>query len=103
LAPRKTLADGLNPLQLCFSPNDIVAVVSGIKSDQIGTLEAGKVADMEDPQRRSVGVTNLLHVSVVIKEGRVRLWKEVAGFCSSPTSFCKTRMEPPIRRTLAAL
>jgi enamidase len=76
--PRQTLADELRALQLVFSPRDIVtiltknAAVSAMKGDQLGTLEAGKLADIVildgDPL---ANVTSLLDVSTVIKEGRV--------------------------------
>jgi imidazolonepropionase-like amidohydrolase len=76
--PRQSLADELRALQLVFSPKDIVAIltrngaISAMKGDQLGTLEAGKVADMVildgDPL---ANVTNLLNVTTVIKGGEV--------------------------------
>jgi imidazolonepropionase-like amidohydrolase len=76
--PRETLADELRALQLTFSPNDIVtiltknAAISAIKGDQLGTLEPGKVGDAVildgDPL---ANVTHLLNVRMVIKDGQV--------------------------------
>jgi imidazolonepropionase-like amidohydrolase len=76
--PRETLADELRALQLTFSPKEIVtiltknAAVSAIKGDQLGTLEAGKLADIVilngDPL---ANVTSLLNVTTVIRGGEV--------------------------------
>ena len=76
--PRETLADELRALQLVFSPKDIVtiltrnAAISAMKGDQLGTLEAGKVADMVllngDPL---ASAASLLNVTTVIKAGEV--------------------------------
>jgi len=76
--PKDALAQELRPLNLVFSPKDIVriltrnAAVAIGRSDQLGTLEAGKVADIViltgDPL---ANVSNLLNVAVVIKEGRI--------------------------------
>lgn len=76
--PRETLADELRALQLVFSPKDIVtiltrnAAISAMKGDQLGTLEAGKLADMVvldgDPL---ANVANLSKIAMVIKGGEV--------------------------------
>ena len=76
--PREAFADELRALQLIFSPKDIVtiltknAAISAIKGDQLGTLEAGKIADMVivngDPL---ANVTSLSNVTTVIKGGEV--------------------------------
>jgi imidazolonepropionase-like amidohydrolase len=76
--PRETLADELRALQLVFSPKDIVtiltrnAAIAALKDDRLGTLEAGKFADMVildgDPL---ANVANLLNVAMVIKGGQV--------------------------------
>jgi imidazolonepropionase-like amidohydrolase len=76
--PRESLALELRPLALMFSPKDIVSIltrnaaVAVHKDNEIGTLEAGKLADIVmidgDPLRN---VTDLLKVSMVIKGGVV--------------------------------
>ena len=76
--PRETLADELRGLQLTFSPKDIVtiltknAAISAIKGDQLGTLEAGKIADIVIVNGDPLAiVTSLLNVTTVIKGGEV--------------------------------
>jgi imidazolonepropionase-like amidohydrolase len=76
--PKETLADELRALQLTFSPKDIVTILtknaaaSVLKGDQLGTLEAGKLADIVivdgDPL---TNVTSLLNVVMTIKGGVV--------------------------------
>ena len=76
--PKDSLAQELKPLALMFSPKEIVSILTKnaaaavLRSDQIGTLEAGKVADIVilngDPL---ANVSNLLNVSVVVKGGQV--------------------------------
>jgi imidazolonepropionase-like amidohydrolase len=76
--PRESLSDELRALQLTFSPKDIVSILtknaaaSVLKADQLGTLEAGKIADIVmlegDPL---ADVSRLLNVAMVIKDGRV--------------------------------
>jgi len=78
LRPKETLADELRSLQLTFSPKDIVtiltknAAVSALRANEIGTLEAGKLADIViingDPL---TSPTNLLNVVTTIKGGVV--------------------------------
>jgi imidazolonepropionase-like amidohydrolase len=76
--PRESLALELRPLAVVFSPRDIVSIltrnaaVSILRQDQIGTLEAGKLADIVvldgDPL---ADVQNLLKVRMVVKGGEV--------------------------------
>ena len=77
-APHDSLAHELKPLALVFSPADIVhiltrnAAISAGRGDLVGTLEAGKLADIVivdgDPMRDTRA---LLDVVVVIKEGDI--------------------------------
>ena len=77
-APRDSLATELRPLALVFSPKDIVTILTRnaaatiLKGKELGTLEAGKLADIVivngDPL---ANVSNLLDVAVVIKGGEV--------------------------------
>lgn len=76
--PRETLAHELRPLQLVFSPRDIVAIITRNAAvavglpDEIGTLEPGKAADivvlggnpLDDP-------SHLLDVRMVVRGGEV--------------------------------
>ena len=76
--PRESLALELRPLALTFSPKDIVSILTrnaavAVRKDaEIGTLEAGKLADIVvidgDPL---ADVQNLLKVRTVIKGGEV--------------------------------
>lgn len=76
--PKDSLAHELKPLALMFSAKDIVSIltknaaVAVLRSDQIGTLQPGKIADIVmlngDPL---ANVSNLLNVSVVVKGGQV--------------------------------
>ncbi|RPH59073.1 MAG: hypothetical protein EHM89_11360 [Acidobacteria bacterium] len=76
--PKYALAQELKPLALMFSPKDIVSILTKnaaaaiLRSDQLGTLEPGKIADIVilngDPL---ANVSNLLNVSVVVKGGQV--------------------------------
>lgn len=76
--PKETLADELRALRLVFSPQDVVKIItknaanSTLHSAEIGTLEAGKAADIVivdgDPLRDSDA---LLHVVTTIKAGQV--------------------------------
>jgi imidazolonepropionase-like amidohydrolase len=84
--PRESLADELRALQVVFSAKDIVTILtknaasSVLRSDQIGTLESGKLADIvilnADPL---ANVTNLLDVRMVIKGGVVVVDKSTAS------------------------
>jgi enamidase len=77
-APKETLADELRALRLVFSPQDVVKIITknaGIATmhgAEIGTLEAGKLADIViidgDPMRDS---SALLNVVTTIKGGQV--------------------------------
>lgn len=76
--PKETLFDELRALSLVFSPADIVqiltknAATATLKGKDLGTLEAGKLADIVivdgDPLLRSA---DLLNVVTTIKEGEV--------------------------------
>jgi imidazolonepropionase-like amidohydrolase len=76
--PRESLLDELRALELVFSPKDIVAIVTrhaasaALRSEEIGTLEPGKLADMViidgDPLRSA---RDLLNVVTTIKGGEV--------------------------------
>ena len=76
--PRESLALELRPLALTFSPKEIVSILTrnaaaaALRSNEIGTLEAGKFADIVvlsgDPH---AGIENLLKVQMVIKGGQV--------------------------------
>jgi imidazolonepropionase-like amidohydrolase len=76
--PKETLADELRALRLVFSPQDIVKIITKNAADatlhgvEIGTLEAGKLADIViidgDPMRDS---NALLNVVTTIKGGEV--------------------------------
>lgn len=76
--PRDSLVHELKPLRLVFSAQDIVtmltrnaAVAVGL-SDEIGTLEPGKVADIVIVQGNPLAdVDALLDVRIVVKGGRV--------------------------------
>jgi imidazolonepropionase-like amidohydrolase len=76
--PKDSLALELRPLSLVFSPKDIVtiltrnAAVTIHRENELGTLEAGKIADIVllngDPL---ANVQNLLNVAMVVKGGEV--------------------------------
>ena len=77
-APKETLADELRALRLVFSPQDVVkiitknAAIATMHGSEIGTLEAGKLADIViidgDPMTDS---NALLKVVTTIKGGQV--------------------------------
>jgi imidazolonepropionase-like amidohydrolase len=77
-SPRDSLAHELRPLHLVFSHEDLIpimtrnAAIAVGRNDDLGTLEAGKLADIVilggDPLQ---GEEALLDVDVVIKGGRV--------------------------------
>jgi imidazolonepropionase-like amidohydrolase len=76
--PRDTLAHELRPLSLVFSPIDIIpmmtrnAAVAVWMDDEIGTLQAGKLADLVlidgDPTQ---DIYALLNVDLVVKGGEI--------------------------------
>ncbi len=76
--PKDSLAHELRPLNLVFSAQDIIAMLGKNAAifleleDEIGTLEAGKQADMVildgDPLE---DIYDVLHVGMVIQGGRV--------------------------------
>jgi len=76
--PKQALVDELRALRVVFSPQDIVTIItknaasSVLNSDEIGTLEPGKLADIVvidgDPLQTSEA---LLNVVITVKEGRV--------------------------------
>jgi imidazolonepropionase-like amidohydrolase len=81
--PRESLALELRPLSVTFSPKDIVSIltrnaaIAVHKPNDIGTLEAGRQADIVvlngDPL---ASVENLLKVQMVIKGGEVVVEKK---------------------------
>ena len=84
--PKETLDDELRALRLTFSPRDIVTILtknaaaSVLKSNELGTLEAGKLADIVildgDPL---TNVSSLLNVVTTIKGGTVMFEKRPLG------------------------
>jgi imidazolonepropionase-like amidohydrolase len=76
--PADSLVHELKPLSLVFSPRDIVriltrnAAIAVGRSNQIGTLEPGKLADIAiidgDPL---ADISHVLKVAVVVKGGRI--------------------------------
>jgi imidazolonepropionase-like amidohydrolase len=80
--PRESLIHELRPLGLMFSPKEIVSILTRnaaaaiLRGADLGTLEAGKLADIVmlggDPLANSA---NLLNVAVVIKGGEVMVDK----------------------------
>lgn len=78
--PQQSLSDELRALRVVFSPADIVTILtrnaakSVLKSDELGTLEPGKLADIViidgDPLRSS---EDLLKVVTTIKGGEIVL------------------------------
>jgi imidazolonepropionase-like amidohydrolase len=76
--PKDSLAHELRPLRLVFSAKDIVTIMTRnaattiLRSDEIGSLEPGKLADIVvldgDPLS---DIYDLLNVEVVIKGGRI--------------------------------
>lgn len=76
--PRDSLAHELIPLRLVFSPRDIIRIMGPNsaefvdRSEEIGTLEAGKLADIVlidgDPLDN---VYNLVNVMLVLKGGEI--------------------------------
>jgi imidazolonepropionase-like amidohydrolase len=76
--PKETLDDELRTLRLVFSPRDIVTILtrnaaaSILKANELGTLEAGKLADIVildgDPL---TNVSSLMNVVTTIKGGTV--------------------------------
>ncbi len=76
--PKQSLADELRTLSLVFSPRDISKILgegaarSTLKQDQIGTLEAGKRADMVLIDGNPLNdINDLLKVVTTIKDGRI--------------------------------
>ena len=76
--PRESLIDELRALRVVFSPEDIVTILTKnaaaavLRADELGTLEAGKIADIVvidgDPLETSEA---LLNVVMTIKDGEV--------------------------------
>ena len=76
--PKESLADELRALRVTFSPQDVVTIITRdaasavLKADELGTLEAGKLADIVivdgDPLTDSDA---LLNVVTTIKGGEV--------------------------------
>src|SRR4029450_13642073 len=77
-APKVSLADELRALTVVFSPRDITRILgqgaarSGLKHDQIGTLDVGKLADLVLIDGNPLtDVNDLTKVVTTIKAGRV--------------------------------
>ena len=77
-APKQSLADELRALSLVFSPRDISKIIgqgaarSTLRQDQIGTLEAGKQADLVLIDGNPLtDITDLLNVVLTVKGGRI--------------------------------
>jgi len=76
-APKESLADELRALSLVFSPRDISKIMGqgaarSTLSQDIGTLEPGKVADIVLIDGNPLtNLNDLLKVMVTIKNGRV--------------------------------
>ena len=76
--PKESLVDELRALRSVFSPTDVVSIITknaaeaALKADELGTLEAGKLADIVlvdgDPLEAS---SALLNVVTTIKGGEV--------------------------------
>ena len=76
-APKQSLADELRALSLVFSPRDISKIMgqgaarSTLRSD-IGTLEAGKAADLVMINGTPLtNINDLLNVVLTVKSGRI--------------------------------
>lgn len=84
--PQESLRDELRALSVTFSPADIVTILtrnaarSALKADQLGTLEAGKLADIVivdgDPL---TDIYDVLKVVTTVKGGVVVSEKRAAG------------------------
>ena len=76
--PKQSLADELRALSLVFSPRDISKILgqgaahSTLRQDQIGTLEAGKQADLVLIDGNPLtDINDLLNVVLTVKGGRI--------------------------------
>jgi imidazolonepropionase-like amidohydrolase len=76
--PKQSLTDELRALSLVFSPRDISKIMgqgaarSTLRQDQIGTLDAGKQADLVLVDGNPlVDINDLLKVVLTIKGGRI--------------------------------
>ena len=76
--PKQSLTDELRALSLVFSPRDISKIMgqgaarSTLRQDQIGTLEAGKQADLVLVDGNPlVDINDLLKVVLTVKGGRI--------------------------------
>jgi imidazolonepropionase-like amidohydrolase len=77
-SPKQSLADELRALSLVFSPRDISKILgqgaarSTLRQDQIGTLEAGKQADLVLIDGNPLAdVNDLLKAVLTVKAGRI--------------------------------
>ena len=76
--PKDTLEHELKPLRLVFSRQDIIQILTKNaaatigRSDDLGTLEAGKLADIVMIDGNPLAETSdLLKVALVVRDGRV--------------------------------
>jgi imidazolonepropionase-like amidohydrolase len=83
-APKVSLADELRALSVVFSPRDITRILGQgaaravLRQDQIGTLEAGKLADMVLIDGNPLtDIADLTKVVTTIKAGRIVFDKRV--------------------------
>jgi len=88
--PKQSMADELRALSVVFSPLDISKILgqnaarSALKADEIGTLEAGKFADMVLIDGNPLAdVNDLLKVVTTIKGGVVVSDKRAGGRASA--------------------
>ena len=76
--PKDTLEHELKPLRLVFSRQDIIQILTKNaaaaigRSDDLGTLEAGKLADIVMIDGNPLAeISDLLKVALVVRDGRV--------------------------------
>jgi len=84
--PRESLRDELRALSLVFSPRDIVSILTGnaaraaLQGDELGTLEAGKAADLVVVDGNPLDdIYDVLDVVTTVKGGVVVSEREASG------------------------